>query len=260
MSHPSPRFLAAFLSSLPFLSNAATISTDTVLFGGLSGINSIESVDSVPNANGSFADEVIPSGLAQFDPSLGTLTAIRVTASFDYEVFVSFAASGIINTGVSHTASVSNLFHEVGISISQSSSPGSLSPIGEFSEFFPEFYGGVGNPGDGEAYSENFGGSGTVSDTIDVFSLVEVADFIGTGNVQALVVAIFTPVEATFELNNVDNATINFNSSVENGSISIEYEYTPVPEPSIAYLGGLALVFGLGFRRRVSLDKSTGRV
>ncbi len=228
----------------------ATITTDTVFFGPIDASNTILSSESVPDANGAFFNFDVFGGLSKFDPAEGTLTAIRVTAQFDYSTNVLFESSIILNPGVSHTAGVAGLNHDLGIYLAKSSDPGSIYTVGGMDVSFPQSYGGVGNPGDGHAYSESFDQSDTVSNTVDIFDDVDLSDFVGVGQVTALQYGIFTPTEATFTLFNVQSATIDFYSMIESGSISIEYEFIPVPEASSAILVSLALGIAVSRRRR----------
>lgn len=228
----------------------ATLTTSTVSFGPLSGSNTIPSSESVPNANGSLYNFETIAGLAKFDPAEGTLTAIRITASFDYSTNVFFESSGIINPGVTHTAGVGGLNHDLGLNLTRTSNPGVIYSVSGFNASFPQSYEGVGNPGEGDAYSESYNESSTLTNTADIFADVDLTDFIGVGEVTALRYGIFTPVEATFSLVNVSNATIDFSSMVENGTISIEYDFVPIPETSSALMLSLGLGIAVSRRRR----------
>jgi len=86
-----------------------------------------------------------------------------------------------------------------------------------------------------------FGNSDVTSGVLDATSSFFVADdFIGTGFVNGLNIGPFIQLEMTdLRLENINSAFAEVSVGLDAGTATLQYEFTPVPEPSV-----YALVFG----------------
>lgn len=176
--------------------------------------------DDGPPGNSFFIDEETIFGIPQFDPTTGSLTGVGISASFEISYDVFLDSNGILNPGSPHQVFAdSNLDFGIGFS-----TPASLSSVG--TEFLSWEIGCFGEPSDMDG-CQDFTGD---SITLDVFGSIsgdDLAAFIGDGFVGdsdgSLVAFIARPDAVNFVLNNIGGAGVEFNASILNGQITVEY-------------------------------------
>lgn len=78
------------------------------------------------------------TGIPKFDPALGTLTAIRVSASYDYEASGIFFIDFESEPDPPYLAEVSSVFHELGLHLLRSNSPGTGIGLINSTQFMPD--------------------------------------------------------------------------------------------------------------------------
>lgn len=254
---------------------AATIST----IGTFSAVNdfndyyfSNEPDEDPPSSNLQIQDSPVV-GLQQFDPSLGTLTGITLSADFTMDVDATVEVFEVGGSG-------SNVSHSAGFTMVNGPGPFAEQGVGTLVRYNAStdasnftrsmLYQGLDIAGScaGVADEGNQGCLDTVSDTLtftqsgnafdnfNVFQNFELIDILGTGNLDGLVKVATLLYDGQLWKPGVD--TINVieaegltEAYLNAGTVTIEYEYTAVPVPAAAWLFGSALgVFGFLRRRR----------
>ncbi len=207
------------------------------------------------------------TGLQKFDPSLGTLTAVLLSIQVDATASVTLFSNDITDDQelftLQHVDQPSKTFVQTQIAYVN----------GTTTRFVAITSGNLGTTGgtglDSDDYSNpdfeytdsssiNYGGfanggstprTGQINSTDSFYNA---ADFVGVGEVTSLSVTAFTSIdldETSFTLDNLSSAFITAFARVESGDVSLQYEYTPIPEPtSLAMTGTLAAL--LLHRRR----------
>jgi len=169
-----------------------------------------------------------------FDPALGTLnmvtlrTAFTVQANVTVENLATMPIDTFVSFSIEHSASAFGL--GVGDFPSYATESVSLAAADGTSGSGPDFYDfGLVSGASGDIFSE------------ELFS--GFASFIGSGSFDADVIL----QEALFEA--LDPAgTVNVSDFEAFGTVTVEYDFTPVPEPSA--LAGLSLISLLVMMRR----------
>jgi len=88
---------------------------------------------------------------------------------------------------------------------------------------------------------------GIGSSVVSGLGSYDLTDFVGIGPVTSLSAIIAVPGDALFALDNVSFATAELTAGMLYIDLTVEYEFTPIPEPSTALL---ALVGVAAFIRR----------
>ena len=177
--------------------------------------------------NETLVDQIIIEGLPKFDASLGTLVDVKLSFFYDLGVDVFFETEGILNTGVTHTASFS--FFQVAVGITYAATavdPPTFDILGDVDSNFG--VGCVGNPGDGDACSTGIGtGYAGSANEFSLLNGILLSDFIGTGDYTGFnfEVDLINPM---FSLFNVGAAYTEFSAFQDSSNtfITIEYVYT----------------------------------
>lgn len=195
-----------------------------------------------------FGSTAVVTGIPKFNPALGTLTGIRVSASYDYEASGDFFIDFLTEPDSPYSAEVSSLLHDLGLNLRRSSSPGTATVLNNLTQIMPDFY-SIFDPD----FEDTFFDSGfwDFSDgEEDVFSIADLDDFVGTGEVTVLDAGVFVPAEGDFFLDNVDSVTLETSGSMTNGQVQVSYDFVPIPEPGTTVMVALsALAIGLQRRR-----------
>lgn len=229
---PLAASLAVGLLSLP--ATAATISTSVV----------------VPAISGSGYTPPTPvAGLAQFDPSNGTLTGIEFGLHVSsYDLAVSLASWDDPGTGALFQSA--DLQAQMSVNVELSGGGGLLFASTVFSDtIFNEFdsISAVGVPGSPESSDA----------TASLISHGLLSDFIGTGNVSILGLGVFSfgfPGMVALDDGTFADGQSSLDSfNVGPSTMSITYTYTPavVPLPAGVWLFGSALLGLAGIRRKL---------
>lgn len=213
------------------------------------------------------------SGFTKFDASLGTLTDVLLTVEVDatismvieadvldpidapvFSFYLDPISGGLIQAGM--------LYSPTGgiVSFVVTSDNTSLSSLGtEFEDPAPYIFDFGGGPAFfySDSYSESFGGFSSGGTTAATGSLSALdpdflaSDFIGTGAVTGLSMSNILNYDndpSELSLLNVPYGFVQPEVSFSAGNATLQYVYTPIPEPSVGMLVLLgALVSG---RRR----------
>lgn len=209
------------LASLLFLGLPALVQGATV---------SYTAVASLSGGNGTSSTTV---SLQQFDPALGTLTGVTFTLA-DTTV-ITLAYENATNPAGSYGSSetVTTDLDDGATTLATSSTSAT------WSSSLSTFDGAVDFSGtSGATLSGTFSGTGTGSGSLTAY--------LGTGSSTFTLnrVAIQTGVNMPFVINN---------AAASSYTATVTYSYTPIPEPALAGLFGIALgATGLRRRRRTS--------
>ena len=225
------------------VSHADTVS-ETGFFSDLFASTGLTQLDT--NNSSAIFEETEVTGIAKFDASLGTLTGVSLTAKFDTEMIASLYVDVVTDESLGHFASFNANLPQIFIG---------YDPTGSSSTFvFPErtFYPSlfaIGAPF--ESGSDEIFESASVDETTDVFasSGFVLSDFVGVGNVDTLSAIIAMPVGGDFILDNVDEVFVSVEVDMFYIDLTVEYTYTPIPEPTSLLLL-MAAATGMTLRRR----------
>lgn len=217
--------------------------TDTLTFTGVfSDIDDGIAISEDDEGGGSsIGSSSVVSGIPKFDSALGTLTAIRVSASYDYSADAEFTIDSLAGPGP-HSAEVSSLSHDLGVNLRRSNAPGTLRVLNNLGQVFPDSY-FISDPD--LTYSFFDSGSHEFSDGEEnIFNIADLTDFIGSGNVEVLEAGVFVPIEGAFTLVNVDSVTLATSAAMNFGQVRVSYDFVPIPELGtlVLALGGLPLL------------------
>ncbi len=212
-------------------------------FAGFGNSDDYTSPGSAPSGWG--LNTRVISGVAQFDPALGTLNSVTLTANIpayaQTEIFADFVEDESLEHEAYFDAGTLRLFigYEAG-------------GLGSISTLLERVF-DTAIDCSGLEYEEacfNFDDSSTPLGGTSVVSAVSgylAADFVGMGDVTALTARIAVPNDGEFVLDNVETADAELYGQLTPGSLTVEYDYTPVaaPVPSINGwgLGAISALF-----------------
>ncbi len=256
-------FVAILALTLSSAASAATITTSGTFeeFSHSQDYSYNESDGNIPVVYLTASSSVV-SGLQEFDSSLGTLTGAQISVTLDYELYYEGEVIQSINYNLPYSVyfrpettiynSDGTVNHDYALIELDWRDGNSIRPL--ISQHFPDditwdgsySYGG----GFDQMYNESFQGTYEVPDTAAYATALQLSDLIGTGYVQQLNVSVLTPEGGTWTTQNVSEANANVYADVSSGTVSIEYEYTPVPVPGSVWLFGSALLGFAGIVRR----------
>ena len=246
--------LLALTAAFTLPAGAATISTT----GSFSEVDHLTSYAD-PGESSSFyysqGSGVV--GLQQFDPALGTLTGVTLTANFNVQV------TGVIEAG---TSIVTELDHSASFYVTDGTEPGVLTYVA-FSEggstlplafvrtnISPACTGNEaidGGPcsGDDEHVFSYGNEMAIIGDTLDRIGLT---NLVGTGALTGLTVESFHPLGSVFSTDNVesDETFGDIETLISAGTVTLTYEYSAVPIPAAFWLLGSGLLGLIGVARR----------
>ena len=243
--------LNALLVVLLLLGSTGSALADTQTeVGSYPDINDGNSYSSPGGGPGSFffaAEDV--TGIDKFDPSLGTLNTVTLFAEFVSDVETSVSADAVDTDSDPHYVEFDGDFLQAFIGYSPGGGGSTFTLVS--SNYVP-----FASCGDGEfsggcfdsVFDSNHANS---SDVVSNLASYDSNDFIGVGPVTTLRAIIAIPEDGTFFLDNVDTASAEIAAYMSNISLTVEYDYTPIPEPTSALLALLAGCAMLTSRRRI---------
>lgn len=202
-------------------------------------------LDSSFDGQSLFNQETV-TGLPKFDSSLGTLTGISLDIAFDFSYSLQIEAYDVVNPSLAHSVEFSTSFTDIEI-IYNGTQFGHV--IGS-----QALEGGLGcseSSGSDVCFNDFFD-SGFFDETglgdiVTASDYVE-SDFVGVGDVEALDVW-FVAYEFGSLLENSDDYVGDLSFNNDPGTVTIHYEYSPVPVPAAAWLF-VSGVLGLSVWRR----------
>lgn len=194
--------------------------------------------DDIGSLFGSGPDGSDLGDLPQFNPSTGTLVSATLTITGDFSYDFTASADVVLDENLPNSMNANIQF---GV--------GGVVPIGSEIHLVPVDIGtdsiscdDIGFPCSGSA-SDAF-----MADTNATFTDSDLAAFIGAGNLDNLSIDLVYGLDSFSSENLVDpfiDVALNFD-----GTISIQYEFTPVPIPAAVWLFGSGLIGIAGLTRR----------
>jgi hypothetical protein len=184
------------------------------------------------------------TGFQKFDPALGTLTEIRITAEVRATFGVGVSAEQVDDENSPFTVrfedsgsdllQVSVIYNPTGENFGKSltidnANSGSAGATGAD----PLDWGAPGGFSFSDSTGSEFGGFAGEGDTPTEGSLltsdpdINLSDFVGTGTVPGLSITYAAQIENTGSLENVPEAFIEVEIGLEPGSVTLQYVYTP---------------------------------
>jgi hypothetical protein len=228
--------------------------SQTIGFGNVTGGNFYDS--SSPGESGTgYLDSIALSGFDKFDPALGTLTEVRVhlniQASWNLLLQINNPDSQIIDQGNPFSIDFSlQSGLEAGVFYTPTGSNRLVSVATDtyFTSIGLNFTGGTENTSDGT--SDSFGNptaQGSLFPGVDEFNS---ADFVGVGTVQELTLGLAVSLDDIWNTDNLNSAEAELTYQLDETDVTLEFIYTPIPEPSFLLLSLAGTVIGLTRRRR----------
>ncbi len=218
--------------------------TTTVALGALDDIETgNQGIDPVtdPAGLGAFFEGTLISGIPKHDPAGGQLIEVVITTTFNFIADAEIEVDTVTDSGIAHSASA-NILIDGGIYLF---SDPVVSPVA--TEFLDIAVGCDGDPDAPPCFAVADDEITTMlTRSVDSGGL---GDFIGSGNVTALQVGIFFPVDAIAESQNADAVLLGGSAALRDITYRVDYVVVAVPEPS-SVLWLSALVWGGVLRRR----------
>ncbi len=185
-----------------------------------------------------FAEEAI-TGIGKFNPALGTLNSVTLYAEFEGYMEGTVLADDVIDDALSHSVDfdADTVPFFIGYEPGGGGSTWSL-----VNETYSAVGSCFGDPFDGPCY-DTFG-DGDVTTGSDVVSSLGgylESDFVGVGDVAFLSAIVALPSDGLFVLDNVASGWAEILVDMNFIDLTVEYDYTPIPEPS----SGLLVMAGL---------------
>lgn len=251
----------SILPTLGGLGLIGVLSVSTAQAATVSFMTTVNQFSGNLNFNGSLV-----GGLSKFDPSLGMLTGVTLSAMGDYDA--EFEVLGFVDDESSSHAVAGSISYQGSISINE---PGTNVGLLGANDAYGVFFDCMGEADSGFACTDDFfepisesgiySGS-TAGDATPLLQRLELNDlvdlFVGTDNIDSAVleVGLFAFIDG-IQIFEQDNFTIeDLGGSYVLGPtiVSIAYEYTPVvvPVPASAWLFGTALSGLVVLRRKHS--------
>ncbi|MGB6222765.1 choice-of-anchor E domain-containing protein [Haloferula sp.] len=246
---------SAILVAVPLSHNAQGATTSqTIGFNTVFGGNFYDSSNSGESGTG-YLDSISLSGFNKFDPALGTLTEVRVSlniqASWNLGLQINDPDSQIIDPGNPFSIDFSlQSAIEAGVFYTPTGSNRLVSVATDttFDSIGLNFTGDTGNTS--ASTGDSFGNptaQGSIFPGVDEFNS---ADFVGVGTVQELTFGLLVPLDDIWITDNLNSAEAELSYQLEESDVTLEFIYTPVPEPSFLLLSLAGTVIGLTRRRR----------
>jgi len=187
-------------------------------------------------------------GLPKFDPAQGTLTGITIDLALSYNHFTEIGANAVEDDSLPHSAGYSTSFTDIEL-IYNTSNIGHV--IGSYA--LQSGFDCSASPGD-EACSDVFfdsdmWGEQGLGDLTEL-SGYSSTDFVGTGEEVTALELWFVAYEYAFQLDNIDEIFLEESFEIDSGSITIYYEYSPVPLPAASWLFITGILGFLSFSRK----------
>jgi hypothetical protein len=207
------------------------------------------------------------SGFTKFDSNLGTLTEILLTAEVRATINVSIEASDIADPeSFFKVYFEDNSFFQTSIIYSPTGESFGLSvtfdldgfgSVGEDALLDPADWNGPDDFFFFDSTSNEYGGFANGDTTPTSGSLLAsslvLSDFVddgGIGSVSGLQIAHIADIDTTPMLENINSAFVDVSIALDAGNATLQYVYTPVPEPkTFALILGLIILVFLRFRR-----------
>jgi len=198
-------------------------------------------------------------GLQQFDPALGTLTGVTLTTDFGVSVYGEVHAAESLHTPVAHSAefyATDGYTPGVSTVVGYNTTPTSTVSLAyAMTNVIPsctgiedvDGYPCVGYDSDSFTYADQ---SSVVGNTLDQIGL---SNILGTGALTGLTVGSYQPDGSSiFDVVNVlPDETYGFiETTIGAGSVTLTYEYSPVPVPAAVWLFASGIGGLLGFAKR----------
>lgn len=164
----------------------------------------------------SFENEI--PDIPAFDPSLGELISVSVTGNGVIRTQTYLESQGILDPGISHTASVTSEFAQFDL---LDVSDDEMTAYVLASTGFNFGAGCLGNPGDGDACFE------IVDDELEFdLSVFDLTQFIGTEPLNNIRLS-FAAGSLLYDFVNVDGAFVTFSGEYTASELTIAYTYEP---------------------------------
>jgi len=262
---PQPVALClAMLSGVAVSLNGAVTAVQTAAFGALSASTQID----LEVGSESISDYALLTSFDKFDPALGTLNEVLLTMEVRVQITAFLETETILDEDFPFSAywDDSSSFFQADIVYSPTGDTSGYSLLGEFGGFsgvgseeeLPEDWGSPGDFFFTDSNSDEFGGFAFGGTTVTSGSYLVTdpnynpVDFVGTGTVTGLEIGPFAFIDTALAVvDNVSNVILGVEIEMDPGTVTLQYSYTPVPEPSHATLAaGLLLGLWLIVRRR----------
>ena len=226
----------------------------TLEFDGQGGGTSFDSSSVDPSDSWLLSASPV-TGFTKFDPALGTLNAVLITVQVSADWTLSVDAQDVIDVNEAHSVDFSLATTlDAGVYY-QPTNAAVLVSVASDQSFGPAISAYSEEPGPlSDSTSDVFGNYAlyvtlTTGSILPSNSDFYAPDFVGLGSVAGLDVGIFYPFSGeSWVLVNTSGATAYLQGNLQGGEVTLQYDYTPIPEPTSLAL--LAVAGALILRRR----------